>query len=195
MTEQTSTTPARGKVLWHFAMSLDGFIVGPNHSIDWLSGLPDRPGLVEQFAATTGAILAGRRSYDIGAAVAPGNVASLPYGGAFQGRIFVLIHHPADAMPDPDVTFLDGDVDQAVATALAAAGGKNLEIFSADIGRQCVLRGLIDEFYVHLAPVMLGDGVRLFDCPGIEPVRWERIHDGDPAQAGGVVDLRYRPAR
>jgi hypothetical protein len=42
---------------------------------------------------------------------------------------------------------------------------------------------------------MLGDGVRLFDCPGIEPVRWERIHDGDPAQAGGVVDLRYRPAR
>jgi hypothetical protein len=38
-------------------------------------------------------------------------------------------------------------------------------------------------------------GVRLFDCPGIERVRWERIHDGDPAQAGGVVDLRYRPAR
>jgi hypothetical protein len=37
-----------------------------------------------------------------------------------------------------------------------------------------------------------GDGIRLFDCPGIEPVRWERIHDGDPAR---VVDLRYRPIR
>ncbi|WSM30895.1 hypothetical protein OG776_06415 [Streptomyces sp. NBC_01689] len=44
---------------------------------------------------------------------------------------------------------------------------------------------------MHLAPVMLGSGVRLFDCPGIEPVRWARIHDGDPAQA---VDPRYRPA-
>jgi dihydrofolate reductase len=195
MTEQTSTIPSHGKVLWHFTMSLDGFIAGPNHSMDWLSGLPSRPGLVEELAATVGAILAGRRGYDAGAAVAPGNAASLPYGGAFHGPIFVLTHHPQDAVPDPDVTFLDCGVDQAVATGLAAAGGKNLEIFSADVGRQCVMRGLIDEFHVHLAPVMLGDGVRLFACPGIEPVRWERIHDGDPAQAGGVVDLRYRPAR
>ncbi|MGH9060142.1 MAG: dihydrofolate reductase family protein [Acidimicrobiales bacterium] len=52
-------------------------------------------------------------------------------------------------------------------------------------------RGLVDEFHVHLAPVMLGDGVRLFDSPGVEPVRWARIHDGDPSLA---VELRYRPA-
>jgi dihydrofolate reductase len=65
-------------------------------------------------------------------------------------------------------------------------------VFGADLGRQCVTRGLIDEFYVHVAPVMLGAGLRLLECPGIEPVRWERLHDGDPAQA---VDLRYRPAR
>jgi dihydrofolate reductase len=58
--------------------------------------------------------------------------------------------------------------------------------------RHCVNRGLIDELYVHLAPVMLGDGVRLFECPSIAPARWERINDGDPAR---VVDLRYRPAR
>jgi dihydrofolate reductase len=195
MTEQTSTTPARGKVMWHFTMSLDGFIAGPNHSMDWLAGLPERPGLVEQLAAGVGAILAGRRGYDAGAAVAPGNAASLPFGGAFQGPIFVLTHHPEDAIPDPGVTFLDCDVDEAVATALAAAGGKNVEVFSADVGRQCVTRGLIDEFYVHLVPVMVGDGVRLFDCPGIDPVSWERIDDGDPGRLGGVVDLRYRPVR
>jgi dihydrofolate reductase len=141
MTQPTATTPARGKVLWHFSMSLDGFIAGPNHSMDWLSLVPDeRPGLEEELAATIGAILGGRRGYDAIAAVAPGNAASLPYGGAFQGPIFVLTHHPNDAVPDPGVTFLDCDLDQAVATALAAAGGKNLEIHSADIGRQCVLR-------------------------------------------------------
>jgi len=78
-----------------------------------------------------------------------------------------------------------------VETGLAAADGKNLEVFGADIARQCATRGLIDESYVHLSPVMLGDGVRLFECPGIEPLRWARIHDGDPAP---VVDLRYRPA-
>jgi dihydrofolate reductase len=196
MTEQTATTPARGKVLWHFSMSLDGFIAGPNHSMDWLSLVPDeRPGLVEELAATVGAILGGRRGYDAGAAVAPGNAASLPYGGAFQGPIFVLTHHPEDAVPDPGVTFLDCDIAEAVETGLAAADGKNLEVFSADIGRQCVLRGLIDEFYVHLAPVMLGDGVRLFDCPDIEPVRWERILDGDPTQLTQEVDLRYRLVR
>jgi dihydrofolate reductase len=55
--------------------------------------------------------------------------------------------------------------------------------------------GLADEFHVHLAPVMLGDGVRLFDCPGIQPVRWERIHHGDPTQFTQEVDLRYRLVR
>jgi len=195
MTDQTSTAPSRGKVLWHLTMSLDGFIAGPNHAMDWLSGLSFHPGVVEEMVATTGAILGGRRGYDAGAAQAPGEASRLPYGGAWQGPIFVLTHHPQDAIPDPGVTFLNCDVAEAVETGLAAAAGRNLEIFGADVARQCVDRGLIDEFSVHLAPVMLGDGIRLFDSPGIEPVRWERIHDGDPAQTAEVVDLRYRPAR
>lgn len=89
------------------------------------------------------------------------------------------------------MTFLDCDVAEAVAIGLAAAGGKNLEIHGQDIARQCVEGGLIDVFSVHLAPVMLGSGVRLFDCPGSEPVPWARIHDGHPAE---TVDLHYRPA-
>jgi dihydrofolate reductase len=149
--------------------------------------------LVAKSAAATGAILAGRRGYDAGAAIAPGAASSLPYGGAFRGPIFVLTHHAHDAVPDPDVTFPDCDIAEAVATALAAAGGKNVEIFGADIARQCVLRGLLDELYLHLAPVMLGDGIRLFECPGITPVRWQLLHDGDTARAGEVMDLRYRP--
>lgn len=176
-----------GRVLWHLTMSLDGFMAGPNHEMDWMSGVTSSPGTVEEMVATTGAILAGRRGFDAGV-----EGSRSPYGGAWQGPIFVLTHHPEDAAPSPGITFLNCDIGEAVETALAAAGGRNLEVFGADIARQCVNRGLIDEFYVHIAPVMLGDGVRLFDCPGVEPVRWERIYDGDPVRA---VDLRYRPAR
>jgi len=191
MTDGKTQSPSEGKVLWHLTMSLDGFMAGPNHSMDWMSGLSFSPGIVDEMVATTGAILAGRRGYDAGADE-PGEASSKAYGGAWSGPIFVLTHHPEDAVPDSGVTFLNCDIAEAVATGLAAAGGKNLEVHGADIARQCVTRGLIDEFYVHVAPVMLGDGVRLFECPGIEPVRWERIHDGDPAQ---VADLRYRPLR
>ena len=64
------------------------------------------------------------------------------------------------------MTFVSCDIGDAVTAALAAADGKNLELLGANIARQCATRGLIDELYVHLAPVMLGDGVRVFDCPG-----------------------------
>lgn len=191
MADHETRAPLTGKVLWHLTMSLDGFIAGPNHAMGWLSGLSFRPGTVEEMVATTGAVLAGRRGFDAGADE-PGKAVDKVYGGAWSGPIFVLTHHPEDAVHDPSVTFLNCDVAEAVETGLAAAGGGNLEVFGADVARQCVQLGLIDEFYVHIAPVMLGEGVRLFDCPGIEPVRWERIHEGDPAR---VADLRYRPGR
>lgn len=166
-------------------MSLDGFIAGPENSMDWLNGLSAAPGIIDACIASTGAVLGGRRGYDA-------DPDAKPYGGAWSGPIFVLTHHPDDAAPRPDVTFLCCDVEDAVQEALAAADGKNLELLSADVARQCATRGLIDELYVHLAPRMLGHGVRVFDCPGVLPLRWERIHDGDPLR---VVDLRYRPER
>jgi dihydrofolate reductase len=80
--------------------------------------------------------------------------------------VFVLTHHPEDAQPANGVTFLSCDVAEAVRIGLEAAGGKNLEVFSATIGRQLLERGLIDEIDLHVAPVLLGDGIRLFDNPG-----------------------------
>ncbi|MEU5883046.1 lipase family protein [Spirillospora sp. NPDC047279] len=178
------------KVRWHLMMSLDGFAAGPGHSLEWMSGVVVDPDVHRESIASLGAVLGGRRGYD---ALAEQNrqASKEPYGGAWSGPVFVLTHHPEDAVPDPGVTFLNCDVAEAVEIGLAAADGKDLELHSQDIARQCVERGLIDEFRVHLAPIMLGSGVRLFDCPGIEPVRWARIHDGHPAQA---VDLRYRRA-
>ncbi|GAA2126541.1 dihydrofolate reductase family protein [Streptomyces synnematoformans] len=178
---------AAGKVLWHFTMSLDGFIAGPNHGMDWMSGIAEsRPGIEEEYAATTGAVLGGRNGWD----AFPG---ARPYGGgdAWQGAIFVLTHHPEDAAPADDVTFLSCDVGEAVRIALEAADGKNVEVLSASIGAQLIRRGLIDEIDLHIAPVLLGDGIRLFDNPGGVPVRLNRVHDGAP---NAELDVRFRPA-
>lgn len=83
--------------------------------------------------------------------------------------MFVLTHHPEDAQPADGVTFLTCDLAEAARIGLDAAGGKNLEVFSASIGRQLLERGLIDEIDLHIAPVLLGDGIRLFDNPGAPP--------------------------
>ena len=80
---------------------------------------------------------------------------------------------------------------EAVRIAKSAAGDKNVEVFSPTIGRQLLDRGLIDEIDLHLAPVLLGDGIRLYDNPGAPPVRLSRVGD-DPTAA---VNVRYRPVR
>jgi dihydrofolate reductase len=105
------------------------------------------------------------------------------------GPIFVLTHHPEDAPRTADITFLSGPVEEAVRIGLEAAGGKNIEVFSPTIGKQLLRLGLIDEIDIHLAPVLLGDGIRLHDAPGGEPVHLQRA-DVDPTQ---TVSVRYYP--
>ena len=169
----------------HFALSLDGFVAGPGHSMDFLAGATNRPGLVQEYIDTTGAVLAGRSGFDsaIGA--------SRPYGGAWQGPIFVLTHHPEDAPAIPDITFLSCPVQEAVRIGLDAANGKNLEVFSPTIGKQLLDLGLVDEIDLHFAPVLLGDGIRLYDAPGGQPIRLERSGP-DPSR---TVNVRYKPPR
>jgi dihydrofolate reductase len=182
--EDMERQTAAGKVLWHFTMSLDGFVAGPNHEVDWMTGFSFRPGLVAEYTETTGAVLGGRSGWD-------GVVDDArPYGGAWDGPVFVLTHHPEDARPRPGVTFLSCDVAQAARIGLEAAGGKNLEVFSPTIGRQLLDRGLIDEIDLHIAPVLLGNGTRLFDNPGGTPVRLELLNGDDRSAA---VNVRYRP--
>ncbi|MFC4565381.1 dihydrofolate reductase family protein [Nocardiopsis mangrovi] len=180
----TERQTAGGKVLWHFTMSLDGFVAGPEHGMDWTAGASFRPGLVEEYASTTGAVLGGRKGWDH--SPDPGAI----YGGAWSGPLFVLTHHPEDATPVEGVTFLDCDPAEAVRIGLEAAGGKNLEVFSPSIGRRLLELGLIDEIDLHIAPVLLGEGIRLYDNPGGGPVRLGRVGAGDPA---AVVNVRYRP--
>src|SRR5262249_60454202 len=94
----TDTEPqtAGGKVLWHFTMSLDGFVAGPNHGMDWMTGISFRPGLAGEYVETTGAVLGGRGGWD------HYPDASTIYGGARNGPGFRPPHPPqAAAPPDP----------------------------------------------------------------------------------------------
>ncbi|NUR71008.1 MAG: dihydrofolate reductase [Hamadaea sp.] len=174
---------ASGKVLWHFTMSLDGFVAGPNHEMDWMFGATIRPGLIDEYVQTTGAILAGRDGWEV-------INKARPYGGDWEGSLFVLTHHPEDATPTPGVTFLSCDVAEAARIGLEAAKGKNLEVFSPTIGRQLLELGLIDEIDLHIAPVLLGSGKRLYDNPGGPTIRLGRAGAGDPA---AVLNVRYHP--
>jgi dihydrofolate reductase len=167
-------------------MSLDGFIAGPDDDMDWVFEYASfaNPVVVESIQ-TTGAFLGGRRSYNVGKRDV-GKESGGAYGGRWSGPVFVLTHNPPE---DDEVTFLSGDIRKAVATALAAADGKNVMVTGADVGRQCIEEGLIDEILVHLPPVLLGNGVRLFGGPGFERVNLERI---GLSVYGPTTDLRFR---
>lgn len=182
--DDTEPQVAAGKVLWHFTMSLDGFVAGPNHAMDWGSEFSVRPGLIAEYVETTGAVLAGRDGFD--SAIGDAR----PYGGLWRGPIFVLTHHPDDARPAEGITMLSCPVQEAVRIAVQAAGGKNVDVFSPTIGLQLLEFGLIDEIDLHVVPILLGDGIRLYDCPGGNPVRLNLVGGADPGMA---VNLRYRP--
>jgi dihydrofolate reductase len=163
-------------------MSLDGFIAGPGDSMDWGGGraLADfvAPEDFNEIAAATGAMLIGRRTWEVGDKMEAEEPGSVDY--PFTGPMFLLTHRPLDP-PDPDVTLLSGDIGDAVAVALAAAGEKNLEILGADVAAQCLQRGLVDELLVYVLPLLLGAGVP-FSAVGVprtelEPISSKRSRD------------------
>ncbi|MEP6761361.1 MAG: dihydrofolate reductase family protein [Sporichthyaceae bacterium] len=170
-------------------MSLDGFIAGPGDSMDWGGGraLADfvAPDDFAETAAATGAMLVGRRTWDVGARMAAEEPGSVDY--PFSGPMFLLTHRPLEP-PNPEVTILTGDIGEAVATALEAAGDKNLEILGADVGSQCLQRGLVDEILVYVLPVLLGDGIR-FSPPGLAMTDLEPVSS---ARSGDATILRFR---
>jgi len=180
-----------GKLLWHTMMSLDGFIAGPNGDMSWAFGMDAGSGeTVDKVVASTGALLVGRRTQDVEDRLQPGF-----YGGAFRGPFFVLRHDPP---PDPPVVkgvsgrFLDVDIDEAVTIAKEAAGDGDVVVLGAKIARQCLEAGLLDEIIVHVAPVLLGDGVRLFERAGSPPVKLDPISS---VHEGGTTVLRYSAVR
>ena len=185
----TDTSTGNGKVVLNRSMSLDGFIAGPGDAMDWIFDFlaPDE---FPEIAAATGAMLVGRRTYDVGnrmKADEERGAASSGESYPFSGPIFVLTHKPPER-PDPQVTFLSGDIGEAVARARSAASGKDLEILGADVAGQCLRRGIVDEILVYVLPVLLGDGVP-FSAPGLGRIDLEPL---STSRSGVVTLLRFR---
>ena len=180
-----------GKLLWHTMMSLDGFIAGPRGSMQWVFEVDGGAGeTVDEVLRSTGALLVGRRTQDVEDREQPGF-----YGGAFRGPFFVLRHDPPSTPPVvKGVTgrFLDVEIDEAVGIAKAAADGGDVVVLGANVARQCLEAGLLDEVIVHVAPVLVGDGVRLFDRAGGATVKLEPI---SCAEEGQTTVLRYSVRR
>jgi dihydrofolate reductase len=183
------TSTGSGKVVVNRSMSLDGFIAGPGHAMDWIFDFV-APDEFPDIASATGAMLIGRRTYEVGNRMDVGKERGAAASGKaypFSGPVFVLAHEPPDP-PDPELTFLTGDIGEAVATARSAAGGKNLEILGADVAGQCLRRGLVDEILVYVLPVLLGDGIR-FSSPGLARIDLEPVSS---TRSGAVTILRFR---
>jgi dihydrofolate reductase len=153
-----------GKMLYSAAMSLDGFITGHGGDASWLTEYlgPNPP--VDEVIGQIGALLVGNRTFRGDDPHRGTPKEGKPFGGGWTGPQFVLTHHAPDT-PVPGVTFV-GDLDSGVAAAKAAAGDKYVNVLGASTAQQCLDAGVLDEILVCIAPVLLGDGVRLFDRPG-----------------------------
>jgi dihydrofolate reductase len=180
-----------GRVLWHTVMSLDGFIAGPNDDMQWVFGVDDEGGgTADDVVRSIGALLVGRRTQAVEDRLQPGF-----YGGAYSGPFFVLRHDPPSEPPVvKGVTgrFLDTSIEEAVTIARAAAGGNDVVVLGANVARQCLEASLLDEIIVHIAPVLVGDGVRFFERRGGAPVKLAPVSS---VVEGDATVLHYRVAR
>lgn len=193
------------KVSAGFSMSLDGYIAGPNDDVQRLFGwmtqgdtdLTMSSGdtdfdlkvssksaeFFEEMTRSTGAIVSGRRMFDVAGA----------WGGQHPlgAPVIVVTHNvPKEwAKEGSPFTFVTEGVESAIEQAKKIAGDKNVGVGGSDITRQCLKAGLLDEIGIDLVPVLLGKGVRLFEYLGIEPIELEIT---GVIEAPGVTHLRYR---
>ncbi len=181
-----------GNVFVHTLVSLDGFIAGPHDDMSWVfRHVDDMPGhVVEEVIARTGAVLAGRRVYDVGRRVQRPEARGL-FDGRWRGPHLILTHTPPTDETDPIFSFLSGDVRDAVATALTAAGGRDVLVLGANVVDQCLGAGLVEEILMHIVPELVGDGVRLFDDSTLRA----SLTTLDVSTSGELVNLRLRVER
>src|SRR5215218_4250535 len=186
--------PKRGvvmaEVLLDMAVSLDGLISGPGGSdaglYDWYFEPAEvsRP-VIGELVEATGAIVMGRGAFATGEAA--GGWDDTPYGVPH----FVITHHPPPPLPGRRVefVFVTNGVAAAIDAAKKAAGGRYVTIGGgADIARQCLAAGLVDELQLHVVPVLLGSGIPLFDGSG-PAVGLMKLRVVD---APNVTHVRYR---
>jgi dihydrofolate reductase len=171
-------------------MSLDGFVNDRNGEVGRL--YPDMDSMraseqLQEAIRSTGAVVMGRRSYEMG----NGDFT----GYEFQVPIFVVTHQAPEQVAKGEndkltLTFVTEGIERAIDQAKAAAGDKDVTMVGgASTIRQCIGAGLADELQIDLRSVLLGDGLRLFDRSDDPPIELESI---GVSESPGVTHLRYR---
>jgi dihydrofolate reductase len=213
------------KITFDITMSLDGFIAGPNQTLEaplgeggerlheWVVGVAswrERHGLeggdrdaddelVRESIASVGAQVMGRRMFSGGSGAWKDDPNADGWWGddpPFRAPVFVLTHHPREPVEKQggtSYTFVTDGIESAVEQARAAAGGKNVLLAGgASVIQQALRAGLVDEFQVHVAPMLLGGGVRLFadDGPTLDVERTRVVES-----PRGVAHVSYRVVR
>ena len=161
-----------GKVLYSATMSLDGYIAGPDGDMSWLTPYLGPNPEIDALQRRIGALLIGGRTFR-GDDPNRGTDKEGAFSGTWTGPSFVVTHHPP-AEPVAGVEF-NADLETGLAAAKAAAGDDYVNVLGADLARQCLELGELDEVLAIIAPVLLGDGTPLFHQPGGRSVRLERI--------------------
>jgi dihydrofolate reductase len=154
--------PSRVRV--YLACSLDGFIAGPGDDLSFLSepapetpeaALPSGALQFDAFMAQVGAMLMGRRTHDVVAAMGVWAYGDTP--------VLVATHRALDPAADT-VQAVTGDIASLIARAKDLAGEQDVYLDGADLVRQGLDAGLVDELCITFVPTLLGGaGVRLFD--------------------------------
>ena len=161
-----------GKVLYSVTMSLDGFIAGVGGDMQWLSTHLGPNPEIDDLQRNIGALLIGKRTF-LGDDPNRGTEKEGAFSGTWTGPSFVLTHDEPGT-PVQDVTFV-GDLQSGLSAAKAAEKERYVNVLGANIARQCLEAGQLDEVLTIVAPVLLGAGTRLFDYPGGTNVRLERL--------------------
>lgn len=185
-----------GRTVLYMSMSLDGFIAGPNETDD--NGLGDGGQILHEWVfppeggvnrqivdefMSTGAVVAGRGTFEPAQGWGGDHHEGVP--------IWVISRRPVPdwARSMPSVRYTD-DVDAAFREARAAAAEKDVLVHGASTAQRAISAGLLDEMEIHLIPVLLGEGRRLFEHLGSGQRELEQLRI--LAGEGGVTHLRYR---
>ena len=183
-------------VIFNISMSLDGFVAGPNQSLehplgeggerlhDWAfatetfrrahdmqggdTGVDDD--VASELLGRVGATVVGRRMFSGGEGPWEDDPKADSWWGddpPFGHPVFILTHHPREPVikeGGTTFTFVSEGIESALEQAHAAAGDKDVAVGGgASVAQQYLKAGLLDEIHLHVVPVLLGDGVRLFE--------------------------------
>jgi dihydrofolate reductase len=198
-----------GNVVVDLTVSLDGFVAGLDDGPDlplgrggdrlftWMSAGPESNRIerritppdaskvvVDEWMVDYGAIISGRRTFDIAQGWKDGHPIDVP--------IFVVTHTaPTEGEWSPRVSFVTEGIERALALAQEAAGDLKVSVCAADTTQQLLRAGALDEIQISVVPLLLGAGVRLFDHLG-DPIALEQTR---VIASDGVTHLRYRVVR